>query len=83
MPIQVADPWKRMGVLVLGLLLGSLAYVFHWSNGPQWLWLAVGSCSLAFVLWGAFGRRGRLGREINKMPDDWPKIILDAVINAL
>lgn len=83
LPIQTAEPWKRIGVIVFGVLLGLLAHVFRGSDGPRWLWLATGTCSLTLVLIGWFGKTGRIGREISKVPDDWPRIIVDAISNAL
>lgn len=83
LPVQTAEPWKRIGIVVFGLLFGVLAEIFRRSDGPRWLWWVTGMCSVTLILIGWYGRRGKIGREINKVPDDWPQIILNAISNAL
>jgi len=35
------------------------------------------------IFCGAFGRKAYIDRELQKMSDDWPRKILDAISSAL
>ena len=81
--VQTVEPWKRVFVIVLGLSGGVLSFVCYRGGAPIWIWTSFGVCSLAIVLRGVLGRKAYLDRELQKLKDDGPTRILDAISNAL
>jgi hypothetical protein len=81
--VQTVEPWKRIVIAVLGLLVGLFALVCYRGGAPWWIWGPFGLGSIIVILCGAFGRKAYIDRELRKMSDDLPRKILDAISNAL
>jgi hypothetical protein len=81
--VQTVEPWKRVFVILLGLSGGVFSFVCYRGGAPIWIWTSFGLGSLAIILCGALGRKAYLDRELQKLKDDGPTRILDAISNAL
>lgn len=81
--VQTVEPWKRLFVIAMGLLIAAFAFVCYRGGAPVWFWVALAVCSTIVILCGAFGRKAYLDRELQKMKDEGPTRVLDAIINAL
>lgn len=81
--VQTVEPWKRILIMAIGLLAGVFSFVCYRFGAPVWIWAALTLCSVIILLFGAFGRKAYLDRELQKMRVDGPTRILDAIINGL
>jgi len=81
--VQTVEPWKRILISVLGLLVGLFALMCYRGGAPWWIWVPFGLGSVMVIFCGAFGRKAYIDRELQKMSDDWPRKILDAISSAL
>jgi hypothetical protein len=81
--VQTIEPWKRILFVVLGLPIAGLSFMCYRGGAPVWIWVAFALCSLVLVLCGAFGRKAYLDRELQKLRDEGPTRVLDAIVNAL
>ncbi len=81
--VQTLEPWKRGVVIAIGLLAAAFAVVCSRGGAPLWFWASAAAGALAIILAGAFGRRVYLERELQKLTEDAPRRILDAISNAL
>lgn len=81
--VQTVDSWKRILIIVMGLLGGGFTFMCYRGGAPMWVWVGFGLCSVVVVLCGVFGRKAYLDRELEKMTDEGPRRILDAISNAL
>jgi fatty acid desaturase len=81
--IQTVEPWKRIAIAVLGLLAGAFAVVCYRGGAPWWIWVPFGLASVTVVLCGVFGRKAYIDRELQKLSEEWPRRILDAISNAI
>ena len=81
--VQTLEPWKRGMVIVIGLLAATFAFVCYRGGAPLWFLAAAAAGALAIILAGAFGRKVYLERELQKLTEDAPRRILDAISNAL
>lgn len=81
--VQTVEPWKRIVIAVMGLLVGTFAFICFRGGAPWWIWVPFGLGSAFIVLCGAFGKKAYIDRELKKMSDDGPRRILDAISNAL
>lgn len=81
--VQTVETWKRILIIVFGLLGGALSFVSYRAGVPVWVWVVFGTCSLTIVVCGVCGRKAYLDRELEKLTDDGSGKILDAISNAL
>lgn len=81
--VQTLEPWKRALVILVGLLAALFAFICCRGGAPLWFWALAGGCAMAIMLAGAFGRKAYLERELQKLAEDAPRRILDAITNAL
>ena len=81
--VQTVEPWKRISIAVLGLLVGSFAAVCYRGGAPWWIWVAFGLTSAFVVLCGLSGRKAYIDRELQKLSKEGPRRILDAISNAI
>ena len=83
MHVQTVELWKRGLVIVIGLLAGAFSFLCYRGGAPVWFWAVAAACSSAIILVGIVGRKAYLDRELQKLTEDGPVRILDAIINAL
>ena len=81
--VQTVESWKRILIITLGLLGLAFSFLCFRHGAPWWIWTAFALCSTIVVFCGAFGRKAYLDRELQKMKDEGPTRVLDAIINAL
>lgn len=81
--VQTLEPWKRGIVVAIGLLTAAFAFVCYREGAPLWFWATATACALTVILAGVFGRKASLERELQKLAEDAPRRILDAISNAL
>jgi hypothetical protein len=81
--VQTVEPWKRVGISVMGLLVGALAYTCYRGGAPWWIWVPFGLGSIFIILCGLLGRKAYIDRELQKLTEDGPTRLLDAISNAL
>jgi len=81
--VQTVEPWKRGVVIVIGLLAAAFALVCYRGGAPLWFWGSAVAGAMAIILAGAFGRKAYVERELQKLTQDAPRRILDAISNAL
>lgn len=67
----------------MGLAVGVIAYGCYWGGAPWWIWAPFGLGAVVIVLCGLLGRKAYIDRELQKLSEDMPTRILDAIINAL
>jgi hypothetical protein len=81
--VQTVEPWKRVLIMAIGVLVGAFSFMCYRFGAPEWLWAAFSLCAIIILLCGAFGRKSYLDRELQKLADDGPTRILDAIINGM
>ncbi|MBL9167470.1 MAG: hypothetical protein JNN07_06985 [Verrucomicrobiales bacterium] len=81
--VQTVEPWKRILIFAMGLLVGAFSFLCFRVGAPVWIWVGFALCSAVIVLCGAFGRKAYLDRELQKMKDEGATRLLDAIINGL
>ncbi len=81
--VQTVESWKRILFITLGLLVGAFSFLCFRLEAPWWLWAAFALGSAIIVFLGAFGRKACLDRELQKLKDEGPTTVLDAILNAL
>ena len=81
--VQTVEPWKRILIITMGLVGGAFSLLCFRLGAPVWIWAAFALCSAIITLCGAFGRKEYLDRELQKIKDEGPSRLLDAIINGL
>lgn len=81
--VQTVDPWKRAVFVALGLAVLGLAWLCLSAEAPWWLWVPFGIGGVAVVVLGLVGKKEYLDRELQKMREEGPTSIADAVLTAL
>ena len=81
--IQTVEPWKRIVIILIGIVFGFFALWSYQSDARIWVLILFGVCSLGIAICGAFGRKSYIDRELKKLADDGPTQVLDAIINGL
>jgi hypothetical protein len=81
--VQTLEPWKRGVVIAIGLLAAAFAVACYRGGAPLWFWGTAAAGALTIILAGAIGRKAYLERELQKLTEDAPRRILDAISNAL
>lgn len=81
MRVQTTEPWTRIVVSAVGLLVGTFSFFCYQIGAPVWIWATVGLGSAIFIGCGVFGRKAYLDRELQKMKGEGPARLLDAIID--
>ena len=80
--IQTVEPWKRIFIILAGMVSSILPLWCYWHHAPVWIVVLFAAGSVFTILCGAFGRKTYLDRELKKFADDGSTRILDAIING-
>lgn len=81
--VRTVEPWKRILIISMGLLVGAFSFLCFRLEAPWWVWgpFALGASVCIFC--GAFGSKAYVDHELKKMKAEGPTRVLDAIINGM
>lgn len=64
--IQTVEPWKRVALALIGLLLGAAA-ITAFLKGPHWLGYPIAILAITFLLLALFGRKRTIDAALDSI----------------